>query len=71
MWQRLAGFVLKFRLPLLVILLAGTAVMAYYASKVELSYEANKSIPLDNLKYKDYQQFKKLFGVQKIVRRRW
>ena len=34
----------------------------YYASKVELSYEANKSIPLDNLKYKDYQQFKKLFG---------
>ena len=62
MWQRLAGFVLKFRLPLLVILLAGTAVMAYYASKVELSYEANKSIPLDNLKYKDYQQFKKLFG---------
>ncbi|GAA3915535.1 MMPL family transporter [Chitinophaga oryziterrae] len=62
MWQRLAGFVLKFRLPLLVLLLAGTAVMAYYASKVELSYEANKSIPLDNLKYKDYQQFKKLFG---------
>ncbi|WP_090101066.1 RND family transporter [Chitinophaga sp. CF118] len=62
MWQRLAGFVLKFRLPLLVVLLAGTAVMAYYASKVELSYEANKSIPLDNLKYKDYQQFKKLFG---------
>jgi predicted RND superfamily exporter protein len=62
MWQRLAGFVLKFRLPLLVLLLAGTVVMAYYASKVELSYEANKSIPLDNLKYKDYQQFKKLFG---------
>ncbi|SHM57793.1 RND family transporter [Chitinophaga sp. CF418] len=62
MWQRLAGFVLKFRLPLLVLLLLSTAVMTYYASKVELSYEANKSIPLDNLKYKDYLQFKGLFG---------
>jgi len=62
MWQRLAGFVLKFRLPLLVFLLLSTAVMTWYASKVELSYEANKSIPLDNPKYKDYLQFKSLFG---------
>ena len=62
MWQRLAGFVLKFRLPLLVLLLLGTAVMTYFASKVELSYEANKSIPLDNAKYKEYMEFRELFG---------
>ncbi len=62
MWQRLAGFVLKFRLPLLVILLLSTAVMTYFASKVELSYEPNKSIPLDNLKYQDYLRFKGQFG---------
>jgi predicted RND superfamily exporter protein len=62
MWQRLAGFVLKFRLPLLVLLLLSTAVMTYFASKVELSYEANKSIPLDNPKYREYVQFKQLFG---------
>jgi uncharacterized protein len=62
MWQRLAGFVLKFRLPLLIVLLMGTAVMGFYASKVQMSYDANKSIPLDNLKYKDYLQFKQLFG---------
>lgn len=62
MWQRLAGFVLKFRLPLLVLLLLSTAVMTYFASKVELSYEPNKSIPLDNVKYQDYLQFKELFG---------
>ncbi|TWW01759.1 efflux RND transporter permease subunit [Chitinophaga pinensis] len=62
MWQRLAGFVLKFRLPLLVLLLLSTAVMTYFASKVELSYEANKSIPLDNAKYKEYMQFRELFG---------
>lgn len=62
MWQRLAGFVLKFRLPLLVLLLLSTAVMTYFASKVELSYEANKSIPLDNTKYKEYVEFRNLFG---------
>lgn len=62
MWQRLAGFVLKFRLPLLVVLLAGTVVMAYFARKVELSYEANKSIPLNNIKYKEYLEFKGRFG---------
>jgi predicted RND superfamily exporter protein len=62
MWQRLAGFVLKFRLPLLVLLLAGTAVMAFFAKKVELSYEANKSIPLDNVKYQEYLKFREQFG---------
>ncbi|PSL35254.1 efflux RND transporter permease subunit [Chitinophaga ginsengisoli] len=62
MWQRLAGFVLKFRLPLLIILLLSTAVMTYFASKVELSYEPNKSIPLDNIKYQDYLRFKGQFG---------
>lgn len=62
MWQRLAGFVLKFRLPLLIALLAATAVMGYFASKVQLSYESNKAIPTDNPKYQEYQEFTKLFG---------
>ena len=62
MWQRLAGFVLKFRLSLLIALLALTALMGYYASKVQLSYESNKAIPTDNPKYMEYLDFKKLFG---------
>ncbi len=62
MWQRLAGFVLKFRLWLLVLLMAGTAVMAWYASKVELSYEFTGAIPRDNPKWQEYQQFKQQFG---------
>ena len=27
-----------------------------------MSYEFSKAIPVDNLKYKDYQQFLKTFG---------
>jgi predicted RND superfamily exporter protein len=62
MWQRLAGFVLKFRLPLLLLLMAATAVMAYYASKVQLSYEYGSAIPRDNPEFLAYQQFRQQFG---------
>jgi uncharacterized protein len=62
MWQRLGNFVIKQRLPLLIILLFSTAVMGYYASKVKLGYEFAKSIPTDNPKYKAYLNFKEKFG---------
>ena len=62
MWQRLAGFVLKYRLLLLLLLLAGTGVMGYFASKVQMSYEYVSSIPHDNQKFLEFQEFKKKFG---------
>ena len=62
MWQRLAGFVLKFRLWLLALLFVGTGIMAFFASKVELSYEFTGAIPRDNPKWLQYQSFKKQFG---------
>ncbi|HEY9342352.1 MAG TPA: MMPL family transporter, partial [Hanamia sp.] len=62
MWQRLAKFVLKNRLLLLILLFATTAVMAFFASKIKLSYEFSKAIPVDNPKYQDYLSFKEKFG---------
>ncbi len=62
MWQQLAKFVLKFRLPLLITLTIITGVMTYFTSKVTLSYEFAKAIPIDNPKYKEYQLFKEKFG---------
>ncbi len=62
MWKHLARFVLKFRLPLLVILLALTGLMAYFASKVKISYEFGKAIPTDNAKYQEYLSFRSKFG---------
>ncbi len=62
MWQRLAGFVLKFRLPLLLLLLVATGVMAFFASKVQMSYDYVATIPHDNPKFLEYQEFKKKFG---------
>jgi hypothetical protein len=62
MWQRLAGFVLKYRLLLLLLLLIGTGVMGYFASKVQMSYEYVSTIPHDNPKFIEYQKFKEKFG---------
>src|SRR5690606_35052961 len=46
----------------LISLLAATVIMAFFASKVELSYEFANAIPTDNPKYKAYQDFRKQFG---------
>lgn len=62
MWHRIAAFIIKFRVALLVFLLAATALMGYFASRVELSYEFTNAIPTDNPKFVAYQQFRKQFG---------
>ncbi|MFT3682544.1 MAG: MMPL family transporter [Ferruginibacter sp.] len=62
MWQRLGYFVLKYRLPLLVILFIITGIMGYFGLKVKLSYEFAKAIPKSNLVYKDYVDFRNTFG---------
>ena len=62
MWQSLGRSILKYRFPILIVLAAMTAVLAYWASKVELSYELARAIPIDHPKYKAYQDFKKKFG---------
>ena len=62
MWKSLGQFILKYRVPLLLIVLALTGFMGYHASKTELSYEFARAIPIDNPRYKDYQEFKRKFG---------
>ncbi len=62
MWKRLAKFVLANKLLLLIVLFAATALMGFFASKIKLSYEFSKAIPVDNPKYKDYISFKEKFG---------
>ena len=62
MWERLGSFVIKNRLSLLIVLFAITGIMGFFASKVKLSYEFAKAIPVDNPKYKEYKQFREKFG---------
>jgi uncharacterized protein len=62
MWKKIAIFTLQQRLPILILLAITTAIMGYFASKVQLSYEFTNAIPQDNVKLAQYKAFKKIFG---------
>ena len=62
MWYQLGQFILKFRLQLLLVLMLATASMAFFASKVKLSYDFSRAVPVDNPKYLEYQAFLQKFG---------
>ncbi len=62
MWHNIAAFIIKYRIALLIILLADTSFMGYHAMKVKLSYDFNSAVPTDNPKYIEYQKFRKQFG---------
>lgn len=62
MWYKTGEFIVRYRLVLLILLAMATALMAFFASKVQLSYEFSRAIPTDNPKYQDFEAFKKRFG---------
>lgn len=62
MWQKAGQFILAYRLPLLLLLAGATAVMGYWGSQVELSYEFSRAIPVNHPANKTYQAFKQKYG---------
>jgi len=62
MWYRVADLIIRFRFPLLIVMLAFTAFMGYKATQVQLSFDYTNAIPTDNPRYKDYMTFKNTFG---------
>ncbi len=62
MWSRIADNIIKFRLPLLGVIAIITAIMGYYASRVEMSYEINRTVPPEDPDMVILNNFKKQFG---------
>lgn len=62
MWYRVADLIIRFRIPLLIVMLAFTTFMGYKATQVQLSFDYTNAIPTDNPRYKDYMTFKNTFG---------
>lgn len=62
MWHSIAAFIIKYRIALLILLMADTVVLGYFATKVQLSYEFTSAVPTDNPKYIEYQAFRRQFG---------
>ena len=63
MGEKLAHFILSFRIPILLFLALITSFFAYYAAtSVELDYEMPKLLPQDHPDNIAYLEFKEMFG---------
>jgi uncharacterized protein len=62
MWKRIAIFTLLNRKIILVLLIISTAIMGYFASKVQLSYELKSAINKNSSTQIDFDNFKNIFG---------
>jgi uncharacterized protein len=62
MWIKLAHFIIKFRLFLVIGLGIITLFMGYHAQKVEMSYDFRKSVPDNDPDMVLFNDFKALFG---------
>ena len=62
MWYKAGKTILRFRISLLFVLFVATALMAWQASKVQLSYDFTRALPTSNPKFIAYQDFLKQFG---------
>ena len=62
MWNKLATYIIRYRRWWVALVLVSTALMAYEASKIELSYQFARILPANDPVEKEYQDFRKLFG---------
>ena len=61
-WNRVSSFIFANRVPILVVMLLSTVFMGYQASRVKLSYELAKILPVTDPEYQRYEVFKSHFG---------
>ncbi len=62
MWKQFTKAILKLQIPLVLLLIITTGMMAFFAKDIELSYEFQKIIPKDHPKYIEYEQFIDQYG---------
>lgn len=62
MWTRLAHFIIKYRLPLVIVIGLITVFMAYHARNAEMSYDFRGTVPANDPEQEYFTEFRKQFG---------
>lgn len=62
MWKNIAGKILRNKLTCVLVIAVITSFMIYETSKIKLSYDFARVLPVDDPAYADYMNFKKKFG---------
>ena len=66
MWNRLAEGIIKYRLPLIVIIGLITVFMGFKASQVQMSYDFARTVPPEDPDMIMFERFKAQFGEELI-----
>ncbi|BAU53484.1 efflux RND transporter permease subunit [Mucilaginibacter gotjawali] len=61
-WKKIADIILKNRLLILILIAVSSIFMGYQASKVRITFNGGKVLPVTDSAYIRYAEFKKLFG---------
>ena len=61
-WKHIASSILKNRLIIFICVLALSAFMGYEASKVKITFNGGKVLPVTDSAFIRYSEFKKTFG---------
>ncbi len=62
MWNKIARFIIHYRLSLILVIGLITIIMGYYASKVQLSYDFARTVPPNDPDMVLLKQFREQFG---------
>ncbi|MFZ6013108.1 MAG: efflux RND transporter permease subunit [Bacteroidota bacterium] len=62
MWNKLAQWIIKYRLTLILAIGLITVVMGYFASQVQMSYDPNRTVPLNDPDMQMLIRFREQFG---------
>ncbi|MBX2912458.1 MAG: MMPL family transporter [Cyclobacteriaceae bacterium] len=62
MWTRLAHFIIKYRLPLVILIGLVTIFMGYHAKDAEMSYDFRGTVPANDPEQIFFSKFRKQFG---------
>jgi len=62
MWDNVARLIIKYRIPLIALITIVTGIMGYYATKVEMSYDFARTVPLNDPDMIMLQKFREQFG---------
>ena len=62
MWTRLAHAIIKYRLPLVIIIGIITVFMGYHARKVEMMYDFKGTVPANDPEQIYFNEFRQQFG---------
>ncbi|MFN3848432.1 MAG: efflux RND transporter permease subunit [Spirosomataceae bacterium] len=62
MWNKIASYIINYRIVWLLLIAIATIFMGYEGSKIELSYKIARILPSSDPIEKEYQDFRKIFG---------